>query len=133
MGRVEDHGITEAAHDRNGAHIGDEVVVAKSGAPFGEQEFGATGGDGFLCDLGHVGGGEELAFLDVDDRTRADGGVNEVGLAAKEGWDLQDLDGACGEADLFLGVDVGEDGESKAIADIGEHFEAFFQAGAAEG
>ena len=84
----------------------------------------------------HVGGGHELTLLDVDGAVVGLGGLGcgdqKVGLAAEEGGDLHDVDGFGGDAAVFGGVDVGEDGEAGGLGYGAEDACAFDEARAAE-
>jgi hypothetical protein len=81
-------------------------------------------------------GGDELALLDVDGAVVGLGGLGggdeEIGLATEEGGDLHDVDGFGGDAAVFGGVDVGEDGEAVGFGDGAEDACAFDESGAAE-
>src|SRR5208282_1223428 len=59
------------------------------------------------------------------------GGDEQVGLAAEEGGDLQDIDDLSCGGGLGAIVNIGEDGEVEGVADFGEDAEAFGEAGAA--
>ena len=78
-------------------------------------------------------GREELALLDVDRGTGLAGGVEEVGLAAEEGGDLQDVDGLGGRTAMVGQMDVGQHGAAMLLADVGEDAEALVHADAAGG
>jgi len=86
--------------------------------------------------VAHVGGGDELALLDVDGAVVCLGGLRggdeEVGLAAEEGGDLHDVDGFGGDAGVFGGVDVRKDGEASGVGYGAKDSRAFDQARAAE-
>ena len=111
VGGIEDDGEAFFAHPVEGAHVGDEVIVAEGGAAFGDEEVVAAEGAEFIGDVDGVPRGEELAFFDVDDASGFGGGFEEVGLAAEEGGDLEEVDVFCGEFGLFGGVDVRGDGD----------------------
>lgn len=74
--------------------------------------------------MAHVSGGDELAFFDIDravvDLGGLGGGDEEIGLAAEEGGDLEDVDSLGGYAAVLGGVDVGEDGEAGGFGDGAE-------------
>ena len=135
VGAVEDDG-GEFAHDGQGAHIDDEVVVAEAGTALAKADAFVAGvanlGDGVL----HVGRRDELALLDVDGAAAFGGGDEEIGLAAEEGWNLHDefgvADGIREAGAVFRGVDVGEDWQASIFGDGAEDACAFDQAGAAE-
>ena len=131
MGAVEDD-RGEAAHDGERAHVDDEVVVAEAGTALGEGDAGVAGVADLLDGVAHVEGSDELAFLDVDSAAGFGGGDEEVGLAAEEGGDLEDVDGFGYGAAVLGGVDVGEDGEAGGFGYGAEDAAAFDEAGAAE-
>ncbi len=60
------------------------------------------------------------------------GGDEEVGLAAEEGGDLEDVDGFAYGSTVLGGVDVGEDGEAGGFGYGAEDAAPFGEAGAAE-
>ena len=115
----------------DGGEVVDEAVVAEEGAAFGEEDVFVAGAVDFFDGVGHFPWGHELAFFDVDGFAGLSGGLEEVGLAAEEGGDLQEVDGVGGGDGLVGFVDVGGDGDADLIADGGENFEAFVQAEAA--
>ncbi len=110
VGGVEDDGRV-VAHDGQRAHIDDEVVVAEAGSALGEGDALVAALVEFGDGVAHVLRGDELAFLDVDGASGAGGGDEQVGLAAEEGGDLQDVDDFSGGGGLGGVVDIGEDGE----------------------
>jgi len=82
--------------------------------------------------VAHVEGGDELALFDVDGFAGFGSGGEEVGLAAEEGGDLEDVDGFAYGGAVLGGVDVGEDGEAGGFGYGAEDAAAFGEAGAAE-
>ena len=128
---IEDDG-RERAHDGEGAEIDDEVVVAEGRAALGEEDAFIAGRAYLFEAVGHVPWGDELAFLNVDGAAGAAGGDEQVGLAAKEGGNLEDVDGF--GSDLAVGglMDVSEDGNARIFGDAAEDARAFFEAGAAK-
>ncbi len=131
VGGVEDH-RGKGAHDGERAHVDDEVVVAEAGTALGEGDAGVAGVANLFDGVAHVEGGDELALLDVDGSASLGGGDEEVGLAAEEGRDLEDVDGFAYGAAILGGVDVGEDGEAGGFGYGAENAAAFGEAGAAE-
>ncbi len=135
MGAVEDDG-SEGSHDGERAHVDDEVVVAEAGAALGEGDTGTAGFTDFFDGVAHVVRGDELALLDVDGAVAGlggfGGGDEEIGLAAEEGGDLEDVDGVGYGGTVVVGVDVGEDGEMVGLADGAEDASAFGEARTAE-
>jgi len=135
VGAVEDYG-GELAHDGQGAHVDDEVVVTKAGTALAEADAFVAGvtdfGDGVL----HVWWCDELAFFDVDGATCFGGGDEEIRLAAEEGRDLHDefrvADGVRQAGAVFGGVDVGEDWQAGVFGDRSEDSCTFNQARSAE-
>ena len=110
VGGVEDdRGVF--AHDGQRAHVDHEVVVAEAGAALGEGDAIVAAFAQFGDGVAHVLRGDELAFLYVDGAAGAGGGDEQVGLAAEEGGDLQDVDDLAGGGGLGGLVDIGEDGK----------------------
>ena len=133
MGGVEEDGATELFHTGDGAHVADEAVVAEGGAALGEKDGVVAGLAEFFADIGHVFGGHELGFFDVDGFAGGGGGGEEVCLAAEEGGNLEAVEDF-GGGGAFLGqVDVAEHGQVEGPADVFKDAESFFEPGAAEG
>ena len=132
MGGVENDAMPRPPHEGEPAHVDDEIVVAEGGAALGDEVILAAAGAEFGGDVVHVVRREELALLDVDGASAARRGQEEIGLAAKEGRDLEDVDDPRGGPDLRGVVNVGEDGTAKALFDSGENFQSLREAGAAK-
>ena len=60
------------------------------------------------------------------------GGDEQVGLAAEEGGNLEDIDGFGGDFAMGGLVHVGEDGQAGVFGDAAEDARALFEAGAAK-
>ncbi len=58
----------------------------------------------------HVPRGNELAFFDVNGAAGLSGGDEQVGLAAKESGNLENVDSFSGDFAMGRLVHVGEDG-----------------------
>ena len=140
MGRVEADGagaggVAEFHEVPDADEVVDEAVVAEKGSSLGEDDVGAPGGLDLRDGAEHFLRGEELALLDVDGAVVGLGGAcdgeEEVGLAAEEGGDLEEV----GDLGYGLGlsglVDVRRDGDGEFLADGGEGLEAGGEAGAA--
>ena len=54
MTRVEDHGVSEPAHDVKRAEIDHEITIAERGAPFRQVDFGGAGCRCFVDERAHV-------------------------------------------------------------------------------
>jgi hypothetical protein len=106
---------------------------ARVAAALGDEEIFATEGPHLVGDVDGIERGEELAFLDVDGAAGLGGGFEEIGLAAEEGGDLQEIDVLGGELGLGFVVDVGGDGDAEFFGNFTEDAAAFGRAGAAEG
>ena len=115
VGGIEHDRIAKRLHDRDGAHIRDQIVVAEAGAPLGEDDFFVST-IGRLCgDLLHLVWREELALLEVYDLTGARGGGDEVGLAAEEGRNLQHVYHARCLFRLLLCMNIGDNGHADLV------------------
>ncbi len=120
-------------HDGDGAHVADEIVVAKGSSSVGEDDFFLAAGKELVDDVFHLEGREKLPFFHIDGGRALPSCNNEVGLAAEKGGDLDDVADGAGDGGFFGGVDVGEDGEVEFALDAGEDFESFIHARSAEG
>ena len=132
MGAVEDHRHAEAAHDRQRAEIADQGVVAEGGAALDQDQVAAALGAELGDDVGAVPGREELALLDADGATAARAGLDQVGLPAEQGRDLQEVDDRGDLGHLPGLVHVGGDRQAGGVLDPGEDAQALVQAVAAE-
>ena len=132
MSGVKDHRTAQILHERDGAHVADQVAVAEARAPFREQKF-------LVAHLGHLGDhvlhvprGHELALLDVDGPAGAAGGEKEVGLPGQERGHLQQVahlgHGLC----LVAFVDIGGHGQPSPLLDGRERPQPRLQARPAE-
>ena len=83
-----------------------------------------AGGVNFFDGVAHFPGSHELALLDVDGFAGLAGSQKQVGLAAEEGGDLENIDGVSGLRRLIGFMDVGGDRDGKLFADGGEDLEA---------
>jgi hypothetical protein len=135
VGGVEDD-RGEVAHDGQGAHVDDEVVVAEAGSALAEADTLVAGVADLLDGVGHVRGGNELTLFDVEGAAGLRGGDEEIGLAAEEGGDLEHqvhIAHGVREARAVLGsVDVGEDRKAGVLRDGAEDAGAFHESRAAE-
>jgi hypothetical protein len=77
-------------------------------------------------------GATNWPFLDVDGAAGAAGGDEEVGLAAEEGWDLQDVGTFCGDFAMRGLVHVGQDGQARGFGEPAENCCALDQTGSAK-
>ena len=106
----------------------DERVVAEARAALGDEDVRIAGADDLGDHVLHVPGREELPLLDVDDAPGSRRGDQEIRLTAKEGRDLQDVDGF-GDVRALAGLmHVGENGHSELLADVGEDRERLVEA-----
>src|SRR5258708_1817214 len=134
MRRVEDDGAPGVAHDREGAHVGDEVVVAERRPALAHHDVVLAAGLARLVDdVLHVGGREELALLDVHGLARARDRMDEIGLAAKERGRMHDVDDLRDGWHVLFGVHVGEDRDADRLLYLGEDLEALLHPRAANG
>ena len=131
VGGIKDDG-REPTHDREGAEVDDQVVIAERGTALGEEDALIARGADFLEAVAHVPGGDELAFLDVDRAPGFAGCDEEIGLAAEERGNLENVGGFCDGFAVGRLVDVGEDGKAGIFGDFAEDARALFEAGAAE-
>ena len=125
--RVEDHRIADLAHDRQAAHVHHQIVVAERDAALGQQDLVVAGGRHLVAACRMSCGRDELALLDVHDAARAAGCDQQVGLAAEERGDLQNIHDFGRGIGLRGLVNVGEHGNA-AACDARRESEAFARA-----
>jgi hypothetical protein len=121
MGDVEDAGDPVAVEEVEGAHVDHQVVVAEARSALGDENAIVAHGAHLVADSPHVVGGHELALLDIDGAPGAGRRLDQIGLAAKEGGDLQDV----ADRRRMLAL--------PGLVDVGEQRQAGFVAGGAQG
>ena len=131
--RVEHDRRAEALHDRDRAHVGDERVVAEAGAALAGHDVRVTGAGDLGDHVLHVPRRQKLTLLDVDRLAGFGGGDQQIGLAAEEGRNLQDVHDF-GDFGALLGqVHVGDDRHADLFADFFEDGRCCIKARAAFG
>src|SRR5262249_25082673 len=123
-GGVEDNRTLRIPHDRERAHVGNEVVVAERKAALADHDAFVAGGARVADDGLHLPGRQELPLLDVD-RLALRGGVhNEVRLTAQESRRLEHIHyrGNLGEWRVFM--HVGQDGHADSTTDVLENLQS---------
>src|SRR5580693_2090512 len=124
MRDVEHDGIAELTHDGKGAHIDDEILVTERNAALGENNFLISGGGDFFGGVADIPRREELAFFQIGDAAGSADGFEQVGLAAKERRNLEDVADFGDGRDLRDVVNVSEDGNADIFLDRLEDAEA---------
>ena len=133
MGDVENHRATGSFHDPEVEGIDDQVVIPEGGSALAKEDFVVSRFLELLDDMSHLMGGEKLGFLDVDRAPGLGQSHHEIGLAAKEGGELKDVDYFGGRLGLKGIVDVGDYGYSMGLLDLGENVQSLLQSGSPEG
>ena len=129
---VVDHRISQRAHDGEGAHVDDEVVIAEREPALGDDDLLVASARHLVDGVLDVIGRQELALLDVHDAVGARRGFEQVRLARQECRNLQDV-GNLGDWRGVRGlVDVGQDGDAGALADSRQHTQAGHESRAAK-
>ena len=101
MRGIEHHRIAKGAHNRQGTHIRHQVVIAKGGAAFCEEQTLIASARELLRDVLHIPRRQELPFLDVHWLPSTGRGEEEIGLAAEKCRDLDDVQDFGRRADLL--------------------------------
>ncbi len=65
MRRIKHHRIAQLAHRHQRAHIDDQIMIAKTRAALGENDFVVAGVLNFFNDIFHIFRIEELAFFNI--------------------------------------------------------------------
>ena len=133
MGGVEHHLRAEFLHPRDGAHVGDQIVVAKGRSTLGEEIVTATRSLELGGHIFHIPRREELAFFDIHHAPGLGGGHNEVGLAAEKRGDLENIDELGGDHGLLGRVDIRGDWRLDGGTDFGQQGATLSNRGAPEG
>ena len=133
MGGVEDNREPCSAQDRNRAHVSDQVVVTESSSALGDENLPAAGANRLFYDLHHLRRREKLALLEIYDPAGAHGGVDQVGLTAKKGGDLQHVHDFTGESSLRFRMHVGQHRHAERLSNFRQHLQSFVEAGSAKG
>lgn len=118
VGRIKDDRIAEAAHNREGTHVDDQVMIAQADASFGEHDIFITRMDNLIDDILHVFRCQKLAFFYVDAFTRCSSGFDQIRLPAEKGRNLDDIQDFSGRFHLVDFVDVTDDGNLKFLFDV---------------
>ena len=86
VGGIKHHRAARLAHDRQTAHIRNQVVVTEAHATFTHHNVvaAAIGFPGLVDDILHVARRQELAFLDIHRLAGARYGMDEISLTAQE-------------------------------------------------
>ena len=133
MCRIENDRCAGTLQDRQCAHVGDQSVVAEGDATLGDQHIAVARAGELSDDILHVPGRQELTLLDVDDLAGFGGGNQQIGLAAEECRNLQDVDDLRGAHALLDVVHVGQHRQLQALLDLGKDRQRRLQADAARG
>jgi hypothetical protein len=132
VGGVENHRQSFFPHPVERAHIDDEVIVPKGGAPLGDEEGLAAKSTHFPRNVDRIEWREELAFFDIYRPPGFRRSFEKVGLTAEEGGYLKEVDVFCGDVRLLRGVNVGGDWHPEFFADFSQNAAAFLDSGTAK-
>ena len=126
MRRVEHDRASGVAHDRERAHVGDQVVITERRAALAHEMLSVPLAALRLGDnLFHVVRREKLPLLDVDGFAGCRDRLDEIGLAAQERWGLQHVDHRGGGRNFLDRVDVGQHRDADMAPDVGENAKTF--------
>ena len=122
MGGVKNHPVAGFTNPGQRAKVSDEIVITKSGAAFRKEKLFRAKLFQLLRNIFHVPWGKKLTFLYVDSAAGLRGCLKQIGLAAKEGWNLQQIDELARYFRLGWGMHVGCYGNFQFSADGSENF-----------
>ena len=131
MRRVENYG-RELTHDRERAHVDDQIVVSEAGAALREKDLRVAGFAALLYRMPHVPRRNKLSFLDIDGAAAERGRDHEVGLAAEKGGNLQHVGDFRDLGHVRHFVDIRKHGELNFVFDLLENAQTLFHAGSAK-
>ena len=132
MRGVEDYRTAGGAHDRERAHVGDQVVIAEAEAALAHHDRFIAGGARLVDHLLHFPGRQELPLLDIHRFAGSRDAPDEVGLPAQERGRLQHVDDAGDLLDRRVLVHVGQHRHLELRTHRGQHLQPLVDAGAAE-
>ena len=120
MSGVVHHGVAGRRQDREGAHVGDQGVVAEAHAALAHQHVLVARARDLGDHVLHVPGRQELALFYVDGLAGLARCQQQVGLPAQKGRDLEHVHGLGGSGTLLGGVNVGQHRDVAALAHFGQ-------------
>ena len=132
VGAVHDNTRGYFEHVANVAEVDNQVVVAIHVAALREPHVLGTCLAGFLNGVDHVLAAQKLRLLDVYRAACLGGRHEQVGLAAEEGRNLDDVNNLSHGFGLTALVDVGKNFQTKLLLYVGKHLKTLLQPGAAE-
>ena len=88
---IEDNRPAGIRHHLQPAHIHHQIVVAKGRSALGQHHLPVSSGSNFLRRMVDVVRRDELPLLHIDNAPGAPGFEEQIGLAAKERRDLNDI------------------------------------------
>ena len=132
VGAVHNHCGDNLLHLGDVAEIHHQIVVAEATAPFGEPSLSRAAIEGFLHRIAHVAAREELGFLDVDRLSRLGRCEQQVGLAAEEGRNLDNIAYLPHRLCLPTLMNVGGDTQSILVLHVAQHLQSLVDARATE-
>lgn len=124
MRGIKDHGKPKGSQNGYGAHIRHQIVIAKGCAALRHQQLSTTRFCRLGHDLSHFRRGKELTLFEIYNLSGPDSRSNEIGLAAKECRDLENVHDTAGGGGLGFRMDVGQDWNAGIRPDFGEDGQA---------
>ena len=131
MRSVKNNG-SKLAHDWQGTHVHDQIVVAEAGSTLREENTAVSRGGNLLDGMLHIPGRNKLAFFYIDGAPRFARGQQQIGLAAQKGRDLQHIGSFCSNFALRRLVHIGQHRQSGRFSQPPQNGGAFFQARSAK-
>ena len=92
MSRVENHAISRFANPGKRPHIGDEIVITKSGSAFCKHELPGAEVFKLLRNIFYLPRREKLPFFHVHCSARFRRSTQQISLTAQKRGDLQKID-----------------------------------------
>ena len=133
MGDIQDDRDAERLHHRDPPEIDHQVVETESAATLCQHYLViARLTDLFYSKL-HRFGRDKLSFFDVHRLARPGSCDQQIGLAAKEGGDLKNINIFCRPDGIGFGMDIGQCGNIELLSDLPDDAERFDVANPLEG
>ena len=121
MRHVEDHRISQLAHDRKRPHVHHEILIAKRSSPLGENNLLVSRARDLFRGVRDVPRRKELALLDIGHAARPADGNQQIRLPRKERWNLQHVADLRRRRDMRDFVHIGQDRQPRALLDLSEN------------
>ncbi|MPN08971.1 hypothetical protein SDC9_156259 [bioreactor metagenome] len=132
MRSIHDYRITKITHNRQSAHIRNQVVVAEAGAAFRQHDIIVACFFCFGNDIFHIPWCQKLAFFNIDYFAGFCCLIDQICLTAKKRRYLQNIQNFSCFFYLAAFMDIADCRHAEIFFDLSDNFQTFFQTRSAE-